>query len=909
MANTIYLVDGSALFYRSYFAFIRNPLINSKGEDTSVTFGFLSSLIHLIEEQNPTHLAIIFDTKEPTFRHKIYPAYKATREKMPEEMAAQYPRLIDSLKRLNFMLIDKEGFEADDIIGTLATSYASSENQIYIVSGDKDMAQLVNENIFLFNPGKSNQPPEILDAEGVREKMGVKPEQIIDWLVMIGDSSDNIPGIPKIGKITAIKLLGKYGSLSSVYEHLNEIDQKVIKENLITYREQTKTAEKLAAIRLDVPVEQKLDDLCFRLWDIDEAERVMQELEFRRLSDRMRKIARSENKLEELKKQEDQTVSYQLIDTMESLDQLVTQLKRQKQFVFDLETSSLDFLTAQIAGIALAWEENKAYYIPVSHPNIALDKEAVLNKLRPVFADPAIKKIAQNIKFDAMILREHGVEVRGMYFDTMIAAYLINPGSQLKLDKLSEYYLNYEMIPIESLIGTGKNQKSMTEVPAEEAARYAAEDADIELKLYQIFKKKLTELGLDNLFYNLEMALVPAIMQVEKNGVKIDTGLLQQLSEKLEVKNSKLEEKIYKEAGESFNLNSPQQLGNILFDKLQIHNEIGVKKPKRTKTGQYSTSESTLERYAAHPVIQDILDYRKLTKLKNTYIDILPGLISPVTGKVHTSFNQTVTTTGRLSSSDPNLQNIPIRTEIGREIRKAFIPSQKDWLILSADYSQIELRIMAHLSRDENMQRSFRQKQDIHASTAAQIFNIPIEMVSGDQRRKAKEINFGIIYGMSQYGLAARLNIGVEDAETFIAEYKATYPGIDLFMKAAIKMARDKGYVETIMKRRRYLPEIRSDNFQIRQFAERTAINTPIQGSAADLIKKAMIEIHDFIYKHQLPVRMLLQVHDELVFEAEKSTINNFAGEVKKIMENTWKFDLPIIAETGIGENWLEAHE
>ncbi len=909
MIESMYLIDGSALYYRSYFAFIRNPLINSKGEDTSVTFGFLSSLVRLIEEQNPTYLSIVFDTKEPTFRHELFEAYKATREKMPEEMAAQYPRLIDTLKRLNFTLLDKPGFEADDIIGTLANQYAGPDLDVYIVSSDKDMAQLVNDHTFLYNPGKGNLPAEILDSSGVKEKLGIEPRQVIDWLVLMGDSSDNIPGIPKVGKVTAVKLLKEYDSVSGIYDHVDQIKQNAVRENLINHRSQTDIARKLATIDLHVPLDVSLKELRFQPWNLQEADIILKELEFRRLYNRMQKIAQDEGRQDSFTKHDEQKANYQLIDSFDKLDELVKQLNRQSLFVFDMETSSLDFLTAEIAGIALAWKEGEAYYIPVNHPDIKLDKSIVLDKLRPVLTNPKIKKVAQNIKFDAMILNEHGVLVEGLYFDTMIAAYLINPSGQHNLDKLAEYYLNYEMIHIESLIGSGKNQKMMTEVAAVDVAQYAAEDADIELRLYHKLSKMITEHNMEDLLYSLEIPLVSVLMEVEKNGVKLDTGLLKKLSKELEKDNNKLEERIYQEAGQNFNLNSPQQLGNILFEKLEIHKQLGFKRPQRTKTGQYSTSESVLERYLMHPVIEDILNYRKFTKLKNTYIDILPQLISPVTGKIHTSYNQTVAATGRLSSSNPNLQNIPIRTGVGRQIRKAFIPSQRGWQILSVDYSQIELRIMAHLSGDENMSQSFRRDLDIHSATAAQIFNTSIDDVTSDQRRKAKEINFGIIYGMSRYGLAGRLHISNDEAEQFIAEYMATYPGIDLFMKKAIASAREQGYVETLMHRRRYLPEIQSDNRNIRQFAERTAINTPIQGSAADLIKKAMIDIQHYITKKRIPARMLLQVHDELVFEVDKKIINRFSMEVKRIMENAWKLNVPIIADTGIGENWLEAHD
>ena len=909
MPKKLFLIDGSALYYRSYFAFIRNPLINSKGENTSATFGFLSSLIKLIEEEHPDYLAVIFDTKEPTFRHEIYPEYKATREKMPEEMAEQYPRLVDTLKRLNFVVMDREGYEADDIIGSLAKKFASPGLNVYIVSGDKDMAQLVNNHVFLYYPGRGNKPAEILDAAAVKEKMGIEPGQIVDWLALMGDSSDNIPGVPKVGNITAVKLLKEFGSIDKLYESLDRLKEGSIKSNLIACQDQTGLAKQLATIHADMDFDVKLDDLKFRIWNADEAEKVMNELEFRRLADRMKAIARGDGALEELSHHDESAVRYELVDTLDSVKKLARQLERQKAFVFDLETDSLDFMQARIAGIALSWREKEGWYIPIEHPDYHLEKKQVLEILQPVFADPDRRKIAQNIKFDAAILRRHGVEINGLYFDTMIAAYLINPGGQHKLDKLSEQYLNYEMIHIGELIGSGRKQRKMTDIPALEVVRYAAEDADITYRLYEVLRPKINEIGMDDLFFKLEMPLVDVLMDMEEHGIKLDIELLRELSERLGKQAVGLERSIYEETGEEFNLNSPQQLGPILFEKLEIHKALNLRKPPKTKTGQYSTAESTLERYAAHPVIDRILSYRKLVKLKNTYLDALPQLVNPQTGRVHTSYNQTVATTGRLSSSNPNLQNIPIRTEIGREIRKAFIASNEKYVILSADYSQIELRIMAHLSRDENMIESFRQNLDIHAATAAQIFDIPLEQVTSDHRRKAKEINFGIIYGMSRYGLAARLGISVEEAEEFITDYFATYPHIKLYMEAAIKMARDKGYVETMLHRRRYLPEIKSGNRQIREFAERTAINTPIQGSAADLIKKAMIEVHRFMKSEKIPAQMLLQVHDELVFEADKTIVEDFAKTVKKIMAGAFALRVPIIVDSGIGKNWLEAHE
>ncbi len=908
MSKKLFLIDGSAMYYRSYFAFSRNPLINSKGENTSATFGFLNSLVKLIDLEHPEYLAIVFDTKEPTFRHKIFEEYKATREKMPEEMAAQYPRLIETLKAANFNLLEKEGYEADDIIGTLARRFGKNDVQVFVVSGDKDMAQLVNDHVFLYNLPKKQEEPEILGKEEVLKKYGIRPDQIIDWLALMGDKSDNIPGIPKVGEKTAARLLEQFGSIENLYANLDQVSKEALRKKLSEFKDQTQLSRKLTTIDTNVPIDVSLENLKFQMWDMERLGPVLQQLEFRTLARRMEAMSKGVPGATEFEKHDRTRVQYRLISQPDELDEIVKKLKQQKRFVFDLETSSLDFLDAEIAGIALCWNPGEASYISVQHESGGLTKERVLEKLRSVFEDPSVLKIGQNIKYDAMIMEQHGIAVKGLHFDTMIASYLVNPTGAHNLDRLAEQYLNYQMIHIEQLIGKGKKQKKMTDLPAEFVFEYACEDADITFRLYEIFKDLLKQHNMDRLFYDLEMPLVHVLMRMEQQGVAVDEALLKKLSSYLQGKIEELETSIYKVAGERFNLNSPQQLGVILFDKLEIHKELGTRKPSRTKTGQYSTSEKTLERYQQHPVVASIMEYRKLVKLKNTYLDALPRLIHPRTGRIHTSYNQTVTATGRLSSSNPNLQNIPIRTELGKEIRRAFIPSRQDYLILSADYSQIELRIMAHLSEDPTMIENFKKNLDIHAATASLIFHIPVEEVTPDHRRKAKEINFGIIYGMSEYGLASRLGITTDEAKEFIADYFATYPKIGEFMQRMIAEARKKGYVQTMLGRRRYLPEIRNQNRQIREFAERTAINTPIQGSAADLIKKAMIEVQTYIERNNIPARMLLQVHDELVFEVKESEAEKFAEKVRTIMDNAMKLKVPLVVDWGLGPNWLEAH-
>lgn len=904
----LFLLDGSAIFYRSYFAFIRNPLINSKGENTSATFGFLNTVFKIIEDERPEYMAVIFDTKEPTFRHEMYEPYKATREKMPEEMSATYPRMIQALQTLNLPILDKVGFEADDIIATLARKYASADLTVYIVSGDKDLAQLINDNIKMYTVAT---PPVIMGREEIKEKYGIYPEQVIDWLALMGDSSDNIPGVPSVGQKTAKSLLEEYGTLENVYDNVQELTKKNIKEKLIENHDLALLSKKLVTLDDDVELDHSLEDFVLKSWDKQEVEVLLKDMEFNRLVSRSVAVFDLIGKPGDTEKEDvdTQSAKYVLINDKNQFDNFVNKWSEADEFVFDLETDSLDTFVAKIAGIAICLEADKAYYIAINHPDSVLEEEYVLREIKPIFENKSIKKVAQNIKFDTMILRQHGIPVQNLYFDTMVASFLINSSSsQHNLDNLAQEYLNYKMISIEEIIGSGKNQKLMTELPSGEVFTYACEDADITMKLKQLMEPKLKELKLEDLFYSIEMPLIEVLMEMEEQGVTLDLPLLESLSRNLEKDIEQYKKKIFDMADEKFNINSPQQLGVILFDKLAIHKQLNMRTPKKTKTGQYSTSEQVLERYFQHPLPKTILEYRKLTKLKNTYVDALPSLIKEKTGRVHTSYNQTIAATGRLSSVNPNLQNIPIRTEIGREMRKAFKPAQKDTVILSADYSQIELRIMAHLSGDEKMRDSFEKDLDIHQATAAQIFGVSLSEVTADHRRKAKEINFGIIYGMSKYGLSNRLEIPVQEAEQFIYEYFATYPKIQEFMQETIKFASQNGYVVTMKNRRRYLPQIASTNRQLREMAERTSINTPIQGSAADLIKIAMIEIHKEIHKRKLSSKMILQVHDELVFEVPLSEIDLMKRLIREKMESAIKLSVPVKVEMGVGKNWLEAH-
>jgi DNA polymerase-1 len=904
----LFLLDGSAIFYRSYFAFIRNPLINSKGENTSATFGFLNTVFKIIEDERPEYLAVVFDTKEPTFRHEIYDQYKATREKMPEDMVITIPRMMHALKTLNLPLLEKPGFEADDIIATLSNKYASTDLDVFIVSGDKDLAQLINDHVKMYAVAT---PPVIMGREEIKEKYGIFPEQVIDWLALMGDSSDNVPGVPSVGQKTAVSLLETYDTLENLYKNLEELPKKNIKEKLIENHDLALLSKKLVTLDDNVELEHNLNDLVLKGWDKQEVEVLLKDMEFNRLVTRSSVVNDLIGKTEVAASDDIETksVKYILVNDQKLFNELLRKWKKVDEFVFDLETDSLDTFIAKIAGIAICFDKNNAYYIAVNHTDSKLNEKEVLDSVKPIFENKMIKKCGQNIKYDTMILRQHNIGVQNIYFDTMIASFLINSSSsQHNLDNLAQEYLNHKMISIEEVIGAGKNQKLMTELHVGEVSDYACEDADITRRLMQILKPKLKELGLEDLFYNIEMPLVQVLMEMEEQGVTLDTKLLDNLSVELEKDIIDYTNQIYEQAGEEFNINSPAQLGTILFEKLEIHKQLNMRTPKKTKTGQYSTSEQILERYFQHPLPKTILEYRKLAKLKNTYVDALPNLIKDKTGRVHTSYNQTIAATGRLSSINPNLQNIPIRTEIGRQMRKAFKPAEKDTVILSADYSQIELRIMSHLSGDEKMQESFEKDLDIHQATAAQIFNVDISEVSSDQRRKAKEINFGIIYGMSKYGLSNRLEISVDEAETFIFEYFATYPKIQEFMQDTIQFASQNGFVVTMKNRRRYLPQIASTNRQLREFGERTSINTPIQGSAADLIKIAMINVHNAIEDKGLKSKMILQVHDELVFEVPKNEIEEMKKLVKEKMESAIIISVPIKVDMGIGENWLEAH-
>ena len=907
----LFLLDGTALAYRSYFAFIRNPLINSKGVNTGGVFGFTNTLLKILRDEKPEYIACVFDTSAPTFRHRAYPEYKATREKMPDEMADQLPLIRDVVDVFNVPLLEMEGFEADDLMGTLAKRAEADGMETYLVTGDKDFMQLVSDRVKMYIMGKSGADADIVGPEQVEEKMGVPPERIIDLLGLMGDSSDNVPGVPGVGPKTAKELLSVFDSMDAVLDRVDEVEKTRLKEKLTEHRDLALLSKDLVTIRTDVPLKKGIEDLKIRGVDTERAFALFKELEFKRFFTELSDLT-GESKTEELSRH------YRTVDTLADLDELVALLSKTSMFAVDLETTSLQPMEAEIVGLSFSWKDGEAAYVPVEAPpadrqgdlfthDAGKAKNIVLEKLRPLLENAKIRKCGQNIKYDMLVLRQHGVVLEGVDFDSMVAAYLINPSTrQYNLDALSMEYLGLQKIPTKALIGTGKKQISMAEVELNRISEYACEDADATFQLRNVLEPELKKGGMVDLFRDVEMPLVHVLMEMEENGVALDRALLTEMSVDMGKQLAALEEDIFELAGVKFNVNSTQQLGQILFEKLKVHEEAGIR-PRKTKTG-YSTDVRMLESLAVHPLPRKLLDYRQLTKLKSTYVDALPKLVHPKTGRVHASFNQTVAATGRLSTSDPNLQNIPIRTELGREIRKAFIAGNKNSLLLSADYSQIELRIMAHLSGDETLLESFREGEDVHRRTAAEMFNVDTDSVTDDQRRQAKTINFGIMYGMGPFGLASRLSIPREEAEQFILAYFARYPKVNTFIANTIAHAHEKGYVTTLLNRRRFLPELKSDNRNVREFGERTAVNTPIQGTAADLIKVAMIRVSNRLREESWDSKMILQIHDELLFEAPKNELDRLAKMVKEEMEGAIELSVPIKVDVGNGKNWFDAH-
>lgn len=924
-----------ALIYRAYFALSKTPRITSTGLNTGAIMGFTNTLLEVLKNQHPSHIAVVFDTDAPTARHIEFEAYKAHREKMPEDLAASIPYIYRLIEGFNIPIITMDGYEADDIIGTLAKKAEQENFQVYCMTPDKDFGQLVSDNIFIYKPARMGNGAEVQGVKEILEKWEVTDVcQVIDILGLWGDAVDNIPGIPGIGEKTAKKLVQEFGSVEGIIANADQLKGKM-RENVENFAEQGLISKKLATILLDVPVE--LNEKALELEDPNKEilEPLFAELEFRTLGKRVfgeefsifEKSAPVNGQMDlfavqtttittstaiEIEASHENIVlnnihntthEYMLVDTRDEQEKLAKELTTKDSFCFDTETTGLDANLADIVGLSFSFETGRAYYIPA--PANREEAQRIVDIFKPVLENPAIEKIGQNIKYDILLLARYGVKVQGTLFDTMLAHYLIDPDTRHGMDVLAENYLNYTPVSITELIGEkGKKQGNMRDVDFEKIKEYAAEDADITLQLKNIFHPLLVETDTLKLAQDVEFPLVYVLAEIERNGVKVDVTALAEFSKTLEQDIKDLEHAIFEKAGVNFNIASPKQLGEILFDKLRLD-----PKAKKTKTGQYKTGEDVLLALAhKSDIVQDILNFRQLQKLKSTYVDSLPELINPETGLIHTSYNQAVAATGRLSSTNPNLQNIPIRTERGREVRKAFIPRSEDHVILSADYSQIELRLIAELSKDQNMLEAFNQGHDIHRATAAKVYNMAFDEVTSEQRRNAKAVNFGIIYGQSAFGLSQNLGISRKEAADIINEYFNQYTGIKKYMSDAVEFAKEKGYVETILKRRRYLRDINSANMTVRGFAERNAINAPIQGSAADLIKIAMIAIQQEIEQQGLSGKMIMQVHDELVFDVPKQEIEAFKSIILDKMTNAIKTTVPLVVEIGEGKNWLEAH-
>ena len=947
--DKLFLLDAYALIYRAYYALIKNPRINSKGFNTSAVLGFVNTLEDVLKKENPTHIGVAFDPSGPTFRHEAYEQYKAQREETPEVIRLSVPIIKDIIRAYRIPILEVKGYEADDVIGTLATEAGKRGITTYMMTPDKDYGQLVSENVFMYRPKYGDKEFEVMGIEQVKAKFDIEsPLQVIDMLGLMGDSSDNIPGCPGVGEKTAQKLVAQFGSIENLLANTDQL-KGALKTKVETNKEMITFSKFLATIKTDVPIELNLHELKRETPDEEALRKIFEEMEFRTLMERVfnreknstpveapapkkgsgqlslfggvEPVASTKNthsqanlfgeftdegqgnsEFSNLTSLKTIDFDYQLIDTEEKRQRFLQIIKTKEIFSLDTETTGTDPISAELVGMSFSFTKNQAFYIPV--PSDQEETTRIVNEFKEVLENKETLKVGQNIKYDMLVLSRYGVNVQGPMFDTMIAHYVLQPELRHNMDYLAEIYLHYETIHIEELIGSkGKNQGNMRDLQPEAIYKYACEDADITLQLKEVLEKELKENGAEKLFYEIEMPLVPVLAYMEKNGVRVDTEALKETSRHFTARMKQIEEEVHQLAGGEFNISSPKQVGEVLFDKLKI-----VAKAKKTKTGQYVTSEEVLESLRSkHPIVEKILDYRGLKKLLSTYIDALPLLINPETGKIHTSFNQTVTATGRLSSSNPNLQNIPIRNEDGKEIRKAFIP-EEGCEFFSADYSQIELRIMAHLSGDTNMIEAFREGDDIHAATAAKVYKISLEEVTREQRSKAKTANFGIIYGISVFGLAERMNVPRSEAKELIEGYFQTYPQIKEFMDKSIEKARENGYIETVFGRKRFLPDITSHNAVVRGYAERNAINAPIQGSAADIIKVAMVNIYRRFLEENLRSKMILQVHDELnfsVYPEEKEKVQQIVIEE---MEKAYAMQVPLRADCGWGKNWLEAH-
>ncbi len=919
MSKKLFLLDAYALIYRSYYAFIKNPRYNSAGLNTSAIYGFTNTLIEILQKENPSHIGVVFDPPTPTFRHKLYKEYKANRDETPEDIRKSVPYIKEIIKKFNIPIVQVDNYEADDVIGAIAKKVEKEGFQVYMMTPDKDYAQLLSDNIFMYKPKRFGNEAEVVTVEKICEKYHITdPIQVIDILALWGDSADNIPGAPGIGEKTAIKLISEYGSVENVYKNIDNLKGKQ-KENLINFKEQIELSKFLVTIELNIDYGTKSEE--FKIVDPDEKglTELFEELEFNSITRRLfQKVVTEKVKniplqtslfddqiIVESKYKDINSVNhkYVLVDTDNLRKELVLMLKQQKEFCFDTETTGLNIYDLELVGISFSWEKHKAYYLPV--PNNREEVIEMLADFKSVFENERVRKIGQNIKFDIMVLNTYNIETSGPLFDTMIAHYIIQPELKHNLDYLSNQYLDYSPVSIEEMIGKGKNQISMRDVPVGKVKDYACEDADLTWLIKEKLEKELEKTKFTDLAENIEFPLIYVLAEMELNGVKINSNALNEYSKQLTKELIKIEKNIHELSGEMFNISSPKQLGEILFDKLKI-----VENAKKTKTKQYSTSEDTLLKLKdKHPIINEILEFRSVKKLLSTYVDALPLLINKTTGRIHTSFNQAVTATGRLSSSNPNLQNIPIRDKRGKEIRKAFIPYSEGHTLLAADYSQVELRLMAHISKDEHMIEAFKNNIDIHATTAAKIFHLEnVDEVTSEQRRIAKTANFGIIYGISAFGLAQRLEISRTEAKTFIDDYFLGFPKVREYMDNTIAFAREKTYVETLMGRKRFLKDINSRNGTVRSFAERNAINAPIQGSAADIIKLAMCDVSEEMKLRKLKSKMILQVHDELVFDVPDNELELMKKIIKEKMENVVKLSIPLIVDIGEGKNWIEAH-
>ncbi len=937
----LFLLDAFALIYRAFFAFSNNPRINSKGMNTSAVFGFTNTLLELLKKEKPTHIAVVFDTSAPTSRHTEFTEYKANRQAMPEDLARSIPYVKRLIEGFRIPVLESDGYEADDIIGTLAKKAELEGYTTYMMTPDKDFGQLVSEHILIYKPARMGNGAEVLGVKEICARWQIENvNQVIDILGMMGDAVDNIPGIPGVGEKTAIQLIKDFGSMENMLQNTDKLKGK-LREKVENNRDLAIQSKRLATIITDVPIEFEEHKLIMEEPDAAALRELFAELEFRRIAEQILgdKPATPEKTKEKPAKpaapdlfsqpETDDVAStneaaagetetevvkvyntiknvehnYQIADDASKRQALINSLLQQKEFCFDTETTSLDTRQAELVGLSFSWKAHEGHYVPI--PADQNEAKAIMAEFKGIFEALGILKIGQNIKYDLAVLTNYNIQLQGPLFDTMLAHYLLQPDMRHNMDVLAETYLEYAPVSIEALIGKkGKNQGNMRDVGVSQIAEYATEDADITFQLKEIFAPMLAEVGEQKLFDEVELPLIPVLAAMENEGIRLDKSVLNDYSFELQKEIELVDKDIQALAGTPFNISSPKQVGQILYEVLKI-----VEKPKKTKTGQYATGEDVLAKLEGkHAIVRRILDYRELMKLKNTYVDTLPELVNPATGRIHTSYNQVVAATGRLSSDNPNLQNIPIRTDKGREIRKAFIARDADHILLSADYSQIELRIMAELSKDPAMLEAFQSGQDIHAATAAKVYDVPLEEVTSDMRRNAKMVNFGIIYGISPFGLAERLNISRTEAGSIIDNYFQKYPGIREYMDQCIEGAREKGYVETILGRRRYLRDINSKNFTIRGFAERNAINAPIQGSAADMIKLAMIRIQNELTTRKLRSKMLLQVHDELVFDVHRDELDEVKTLVEQHMKTALPLQVPMEVGMGTGNNWLEAH-